>query len=513
MSLRWIAIATIVMVILVAITFNTFRYFGTSESETLKIAIPTDISTIDIHFAKGVSDFEILSKVYESLFKICFDSTSNKLIYKPWLIKSFVQINETCWVFILRNNIYFHNGKELTSDDVKCSLERAMKIGPIGRMLLRDAEGNPIIREIKILNKTTFALTLNKPFYPLIENLAHLATAIIPKEICKKYFDGPITNLSDVIGSGPYKLVEYERGKGAKLVFFNNYWGLKPRIKNVEYLILPDSNARVSALLTGQVDVILGVPPELIQQLKEKNFKIYNITGVRLVLIAINVKRIPDVRIRQALNYAIDKELIVKNMLHGYARVADSVVSPVFPDAAKLQIYRYDPARAHQLLKESEWINKTLKLLVSTRSPTDIEVAQVVQSFLKRIGIEVVIEELEHTAFLKKVFMDHDFDLALYGPTPSSLYYALTYWRTGAALNAPQYTNPTVDKLLDKVASEKDPSKRTEIYKTIQKAIWEDCPAIWLYFENVIIASKTTIKELKILPFQMLELERVSIDE
>ena len=124
-----------------------------------------------------------------------------------------------------------------------------------------------------------------------------------------------------------------------------------------------------------------------------------------------------------------------------------------------------------------------------------------------------MIEELEHTAFLKRVFVEHDFDLALYGPSPSSLYYALTYWRTGAALNAPQYSNPYVDKLLDKAASEKDLAKRAEIYRIIQEVIWKDCPAIWLYFENVVIASKPTVNELKILPFQMLDLEKVSIDE
>ena len=513
MRLHWIAIAIVAIAIIVVILFNVFQYFGISKTETLRIAIPTDISTIDIHFAKGVSDFEILGKVYESLFKIYFDSHSNKLMYKPWLIRSFTRINNTYWVFILRSNVHFHNGKELTSDDVKCSLERAMKIGPIGRMLLRDAEGKPIIKEIRVLNMTAFALILNKPFYPLIENLAHLATAIMPREICEKYFDTPVTNLSDVIGTGPYKLIEYRRGKGAKLALFTNYWETKPRVKNVEYIVSPDPNARVSALLTGQVDIILGVPPELIQQLKEKNFKIYNITGARLVLVAINVKRIPEVRVRQAMNYAIDKRSIVENMLYGYARVADSVVSPVFPGAAKLRIYKYNSSKAQQLLRESGEINETLKLLVSTRSPTDIEVAQIIQNLLKRIGIEVVIEELEHTAFLKRVFVEHDFDLALYGPSPSSLYYALTYWRTGAALNAPQYSNPYVDKLLDKAASEKDPAKRAEIYRIIQEVIWKDCPAIWLYFENVVIASKPTVNELKILPFQMLDLEKVSIDE
>jgi ABC-type transport system substrate-binding protein len=118
---------------------------------------------------------------------------------------------------------------------------------------------------------------------------------------------------------------------------------------------------------------------------------------------------------------------------------------------------------------------------------------------------------MEHTAFLKKVFTDHDFDLAIYGPSPSSLYYALTYWRTGASLNGPKYSNPYYDKLLDEIAKEVNDSRRAELYRQAQETLWRDAPAIWLYYEDILIAVKPNVKGLQVLPFQMLVVDNVTV--
>ncbi|MCC6057398.1 MAG: hypothetical protein LM568_00580, partial [Desulfurococcaceae archaeon] len=150
-------------------------------------------------------------------------------------------------------------------------------------------------------------------------------------------------------------------------------------------------------------------------------------------------------------------------------------------------------------------------LLVSTRSPMDIQLAQVVQYYLKAVGIDVEIVQMEHTAFLKKVFTDHDFDLAIYGPSPSSLYYALTYWRTGASLNGPKYSNPYYDKLLDEIAKEVNDSRRAELYRQAQEVLWRDTPALWLYYEDILIAVKPNVRGLQVLPFQMLVVDNVTV--
>ena len=512
---RSIAIPILVIALVIASSLYISSMMGNPSThhrvKELRIAISTDISSIDINYATGVADFEILGKVYEALFKIDYDSIEKKLIYKPWLVESYSQINETYWLFTLKKGVRFHNGDELTAWDVKASIERSMEVSPIGRMLLRDVYGNPIIESITVYNKTTFSLKLRSPFTPLVEHLAHLAVSIMPRTVAERYSNDRISNLSDVIGTGPYRIIEYVRGQYIKLQRFSGYWNGEPHAEVITYIVAPDPNTRVAALETGQVDIATGIPPEMVTQLESRGFKIYNEVGVRFVIVAINTQRIPDVRLRQAMNYAVDKKAIIDSVMKGFATPAESIVSQIFPGSVKLEGYSYSPEKAKMVIVEAGGVDRALTLLVSTRSPKDIEVAQIVQNFLSKVGIDVEIQTMEHTAFLKKVFTEHDFDLAIYGPSPSSLYYALSYWRSGAALNAPLYSNPEVDSLLDEVAREGDRERQYELYRRIQEIIWRECPAIWLYYENIIVATKPDIEGLKILPFQMLILDTISI--
>lgn len=510
---RTVAVILIIIVSVVGsslyITYSRSLWQQLHTVRELKIAIPTDITTLDINYAIGVSDFEVLGKVYESLFRIDYDSAAKKLIYRKWLVEDYRRISDTEWLFILRSGVKFHNGEELTSWDVKASIERALKVSPIGKMLLRDARGEPIIEDVVVHNRTAFTVRLRGPFTPLIEHLAHLAIAVIPRSVAERYRDSRIGNASDAVGTGPYRLLEYVRGQYVKLQRFSGYWRGEPRIKNLTYMIIPDASTRMSAIEAGQVDIAVGIAPEMVSRLEGRGVKIHSETGVRLVIAAINVQRVPDVRIRCAMNYAVDRKAVVDRMMGGFAVVAQSIVSPVFPGYAQLESYAYDPEMAKRLIREAGGVPRKLTLLVSTRSPKDVELAQVLQNYLSVVGVDVEIQTMEHTAFLKRVFTDHDFDLAIYGPSPSSLYYGLTYWRSGAALNAPLYSNSEVDALLDEAARESSVERQYELYRRVQEIVWRDCPAVWMYYENIIVAVKPGVEGLKILPFQMLVLDEV----
>lgn len=482
---------------------------GKGEVVSLNIAISTDIKTLDIATATAVADFEVLGNVYEALFKITYDESLNKLVYIPWLVKSYSVVNETLWIFRLRDGVVFHNGKKLTALDVNASIMRALRVGGIPKMLFTDAKGEPIIERIVVFNETVFGIRLQKPFSPLIEHLAHLSMAIMPKEIAEKYMDNMITDINDVIGTGPYRITEWERGTYIRLTGFGNYWRGAPKVRELKYLVTPDPNARVVALRTGQADIAVGVPPEVVNELKSKGYNIIVTPIVRHVIMAINTQRIPDVRIRQAMNYAVDKEALVRYVMRGYAKVSTSVISTFFPEAVELKPYEYNPDKARELLTEAGGINRTLTLLVSTRGAKDLELAEAIKSYLADIGITVSIVTMEHSAFLKRVFTEHDFDLAIYGPSPSSAYYGLTYWRTNASLNGPLYSNPEVDRLLDLAAQVEDKSIRLDIYRQIQEIIWSECPAVWLYYEVLITATKPGIDGVVVLPFQRLQLDAV----
>ena len=489
----------------------TETYTAVVYAKPLRIAIPSDLSKIDIHYATGVADFEVLGKVYEALFRIDIDNATGKLVYRPWLVESYVKVNETFYIFKLRSNVFFHNGKRLDSWDVKASIERAMRLSGIAKQLLFDSSGKPIVKEIRVLNSSAFAIVLSKPYAFLFEALAHLSTSVMPREIAEKYAHGPINDSRDVIGTGPFRFVYYEKGVRVVLERFDGYWGKKPAVSMLTYLILPDHSSRINALLSGEADIAVGVSPDIVDSLRSKGFTVYNVTGVRLVLVAINCERFPDKRFRQALSYAIDKEAIVKNLLRGYASIASSVASPVFPYVYTFKPFEYNASKARELLNQVGYPNRTLILLYSTRSPKDAQLAQVVQQYLKAVGINVEIIGLEHNQFLQKVFKEHDFDLAIYGPSPSSLYYALTYWRTGAYLNGPKYSNKHFDELLNQIAFEVNESRRVALLEEAQRVLYYDAPAIWLYFENILVATKPEVKGLLIMPFQHLRLDNVYI--
>jgi len=491
----------VTIVIVLAIALSTIGYIYISlprrtEEQTLRIGLSTDISTIDIHFARGVADFEVLGKVYEALFKIDTDE-SGGIVYKPWLIRYWQQINSTTYLFVLKDNIKFHNGKPLDAWDVKASIERAVK-GYIGSILLKDANGTPIIDRIEVLNTTTFMIILRKPFAFLLEHLAHLSISIMPREIAEKYMNEPIGNISDVVGTGPYRFVSYEPGSSIVLKVFDDYWGGKPKISTVVYKVLKDSTARLAALFNNEIDIAVGLSPDNAKDVVSRGFRIVNVSGTRLVIIAINNDRIPDPRVRMAMNYAIDREAIVKNIFSGYAKVAQWVIPPLSPDVVVMNPYSYDPEKARKLLEEAGFrLNRTLTLLVSTRSAKDITVAEAVQSYLRDIGIDVKIVAMDHNTFLDMVFNKHDFDLALYGPSPSSVYYGLSYWRTGSSLNGPNYSNPEYDELLDKAALESNATVRAELLREAQEILWRDCPAIWLYLEDFIYGVNPRVQGLR----------------
>jgi len=467
-------------------------------AQELRIGLSTSISTIDIHFATGVADFEVLGKVYEALFKIDVDE-SGRLVYKPWLAEKFIQVNSTAYLVILRSGVKFHNGKVMDAWDVKASIERSMNYSPIGKMLLRDASGQPLIDRIGVVNSTALIIVLRKPFAFLPEHLAHLAVAVMPRDIAEKYGEKPINSTSDVVGTGPYRVVEYSPGSYIVLEAFDGYWQGSFKIRRVEYRFISDSTARLAALFNGDIDIAVGVPPDMASDVASRGFRILSVVGTRLVIVAINVNSVPDAIVRQAFNYAVDKKAIVDSILKGYATVAQWVVPPIFPGVVPQQPYEYNPEKARQMLESAGFKQeKPLRFLVSTRSPKDLEVAQAVQRYLKNVGVDVEIVPMEHTAFLKAVFNQHDFDLALYGPSPSSLYYGLTYWRTGSSLNGPNYSNPTYDRLLDEAASEMDETRRAQQLAEAQKILWNDCPAIWLYAENFIYAVNPKVEGIRI---------------
>jgi peptide/nickel transport system substrate-binding protein len=470
-----------------------------AEIDVLRISQRADLSSIDVQVATDAPTLSVFSHVYETLFKIRFDA-QGRASFEPWLVESYKQVNDTVWEFKLRPGIKFHDGTPLTSRDVKASFERGPKVGGLPRTLLGP------VKEVQVVDDLTFRIVLRYPFVPLIAHLSHPSTAIIPAKVVELFPDKPIDSTRHIIGTGPYRFVEYVKGERTVLEAFDGYWGKKPTVKRIVWTPVPDDSTRVSYLEAGTVDVITHVPPHMVPTLKAKGFQVIQIPSTRVIYIGINVERIPDVRVRQALNLAIDKNAIVQRILEGAGSVATAPISPAVFGYTKLDPYPYDPARARALIREAGWEGRELVFITPQgRYLRDREIASAVQASLEAIGLKVRVEVMEWAAYISRVTTQKDFDLFLLGWSTVTLdadYGLYSLFRTGAPFNRMLYSNPDVDAFLDRAREVADPTLRQQYYVLAQQQIWRDAPWIFLHYEDIIVAMKPGIAGVEIQPIE-----------
>lgn len=469
------------------------------EIDTLRISQRADLSSIDVQVATDAPTLSVFSHVYETLFKIEFDE-QGRASFKPWLVESYKQVNETVWEFKLRAGVKFHDGSPLTARDVKASFERGPKVGGLPRILLGP------VKEVQVVDDLTFRLILNYPFAPLIAHLAHPSTAIIPAKVAELFPDKPIDDTKYIIGTGPYRFVEFVKGERTVLEAFEGYWGPKPTVKRIIWYPVPDDSTRVSYLEAERADIITHVPPHLVKSLKDKGFQIIQIPSTRVIYIGINVERIPDVRVRQALNYAVDKNAIVQVILEGAGSVATAPISPAVFGYTKLDPYPYDPERARRLIREAGWEGKELVFITPQgRYLRDREIADVIKNYLEAIGLKVRIEVMEWAAYINRVTTQKDFDLFLLGWSTVTLdadYGLYSLFRTGAPFNRMLYSNKEVDAYLDMARETANPTLRQQYYALAQQIIWKDAPWIFLHYEDIIVAMKPGLVKVEVQPIE-----------
>ena len=467
--------------------------------DTLRISQRADLSTIDVQVATDAPTLSVFSHVYETLFKIEFDK-EGRANFKPWLVESYRQINETVWEFKLRSGIKFHDGSPLTARDVKASFERGPKVGGLPRILLGP------VKEVQVIDDLTFRLVLKYPFVPIIAHLSHPSTAIIPAKIAEMFPDKPIDSTKYIIGTGPYRFVEFVKGERTVLEAFEEYWGEKPTVKRIIWIPVPDDSTRVSYLEAGTVDIATHVPPHLVGTLKAKGFQVIQIPSTRIIYIGINVERVPDVRVRQAMNYAVDKNAIVQKILEGAGSVATAPISPAVFGYTKLDPYPYDPERARRLIREAGWEGRELVFITPQgRYLRDREIADAVKAYLEAVGLRVRVEVMEWAAYIQRVTTQKDFDLFLLGWSTVTLdadYGLYSLFRTGAPFNRMLYSNPEVDAYLDRAREVGIPELRVQYYALAQKLIWQDAPWIFLHYEDIIVAMKPGIVGVEIQPIE-----------
>jgi ABC-type transport system substrate-binding protein len=442
------------------------------------MALASNLSSLDIQDVQSFTDGLAMGiNVYDRLFE-----QSPKGL-KPGLAERWdTSADGRTWTFTLRKGVKFHDGTPLTAHTVKASLDRVMDPS----LKLRQAGKYQGVTSVEASDDVTLKLVTEKPLGSLPGNLTHQSGGSIQNAAAaaQKKFG---------VGSGPFKLVEYVPDDRLVLDANKDYWGGLPGVDRLVFRIIPEARTRLSMLQAGEVQVIYNVAPNEIPGLRSDpryHVEVPPSSGWRIYGFNTQKKPFDDVRVRQALNYAVDKETIVRDILKGVGHVADSPFGPGMFSYVPTFTYAYDPEKAKQLLSAAGLASgfKTSLLISPGEIISATEVATAVQAYLQQVGVQAEIKSLEQAVWLSELTKPMDqntvemFEYQYGGADPDALRLNLHSAEWPPKRNAAFYKNPKLDSLFDEAATTADQAKRAEVYKQVQQMVMDDAP--WLFISD-----------------------------
>lgn len=486
----------------------------TSDSSGVKqvftVAVGSEIGDLNPHNYK--SSFPALDLVYEPLVRYAPDGTLKPALAKSWKISD----DGKTWTFQLREGVTFHDGTPFDATAAKWNLERW-----VGG---KDHDWLPTATDVKSIetpDKYILVLRMKQPYYGALQELA----LVRPVRFLSPKAADAAGNFLKPVGTGPWQVQQDNSTQRAVFVPYKNYWGTKPKLDEVVFDVIPDPQTRVAALLSGQAkliggDNIGGIPLESVPSLKsDPKVKLLTATGSTTYFIQTNYNRPPfdDVRVRQALNYAINREAISSKVFNGLAAPAKGVFAPNIPYAtySNPQLYAYNPQQAKTLLDQAGWkpgkdgiVEKNglplqLTMVVDADSfPQAKSMAEVIQAQLKDIGIGMEIRLLDSGGW-SNALMKKEFDLAINLTWGSPYDPHLSLKQMFHSSDKPVehggiYANPKLDKLIDDALAAKDEKQRQTRYEEVQKFMDENAAVIPVVYSSRVYAVSSNVTDFNL---------------
>lgn len=457
------------------------------DSSEIVVGIPQDLEdSLDPHKALAAGTKEILFNVYEGLLKP--DSQGNNI---PAVAESYtVSEDLMTYTFKLRYGIKFHNGKNVTADDVKYSIDKFAGISDGSEPLV---SAFSVIEEVNIIDDKTVDVVLNTPDTDLPTYLAMVSAAIIPKDN-----ENPDTV---AIGTGPYKYVSRSPQENVICEAFDDYWGEKANIKNVTFKVEANADSIVMDLLGGSIDFYARLTIDQVKQLNDE-FSVYEGTMnlVQALYLNNNVKPFDDVRVRQALSYATDVDEILNITAEGKGTKIGSSMFPAFGkyyDESLSELYPTDIEKAKELLKEAGYENGfNMTITVPSNYQPHIDVAQVLAEQYKKIGVNAEIQLVEWNSWLSNVYTGRDFESTVIGVDASYLAASalLSRFESTAANNFINFKSDAYDKAYNKTLTTADDDERTALYLECEKILADEAANVYIQDlpEYVVLNKKFT---------------------
>ena len=496
MGMRTAVAATAVLLCLVLSAGAAWAADDVQRGGTLIIGVDQEAIGLDPNIVTSFSSHRRVELLYNRLVR--YDNEANIV---GDLAYAWEYVDPTTVVFHLRQGVKFHNGRELTAEDVKYTIER----------ILNPATGSPArsflepIEEVVVVDDYTVELRLREPVASLLDALAHTNTSIVPREEVERHGDLQRT----AVGTGPFRLERWIPDQEMVLTRNPDYFieGL-PYLDQIIIRVIPDQMSLLAGVRTGSLHAATISEGTVLQAaLADRNLNVLSVPSLNLRTYGFNTTRPPfnDARVRHAIALALDRTALIRAAEFGLAQPSAPLPSSATFWAAPLeQLPNYTPDldRARELLREAG-VPENFQFNIVT-SPTyegGLAVAQVIQAQLRRIGLNPQLEVVEWGIYIDR-WVKRDFDSMVElrggGADPDRFLYRLIHSR--GAVNNFLYGHPEVDRLLEEGRRLTDPEQRRAVYFEVQKLLAEEAPYIALYTPLSTMVTNRNVQGLKLVP-------------
>ena len=450
--------------------------------------------SLDPHVSTAANDFRIVRNIFDGLVR----NKPGTLEIEPALATDWTISEDGLeYVFTLREGVTFHDGSPFNAEAVKFNFDRMLdenhpyaNTGPFPLSFFFAS-----VENVEAVDDSTVKFTLNEPYAPFLSNLASPTGLLVSPAAVEQHGAEFSRN---PVGTGPFKFEEWQSNSRVVVSRNHAYWDGAPPLEAVIFRPITDANTRVAEMLSGGIDLLLEPPPDNVAQFRDDpGFVVNETVGPHVWYVMLNMREgvFADERVRQAVNYAVNKQSLVEDVLQGTADISAGPIPPAFNWAYNPDIdpYPYDPDKARELIAEAgaEGAQVTFLVTESGSGMLDpVPMGTAIQADLAAVGLDVSIRTYEWNTFLAEVNPGLEgkadmAEMAWMTNDPDTLPY-LTL-RTAAfpedgGFNSSYYSNEEVDQLLDRARTETDQDVRADLYRQVQTIVHEDAP--WLFVAN-----------------------------
>jgi peptide/nickel transport system substrate-binding protein len=494
---------------------------------SLRIAYAAEPKNLHPQIDSGTEGVYIQMQVYDSLVNV---DPNGKII--PGLATALPeQPDDKTYIFHLRQNVKFHNGKPFTADDVVWTFDRLLGKFP-DLQSTQAARFGGQIASVEKVDDATIKITMKQPWSDFMILMAADKYMRIQQKDAE-IAAGKEYGQTVVVGTGPFKFKEWNKGDHLTIVRNDDYWGDPAYLDQIIYKAIPEDATRMAAFDSGDIDVLFAPALKDVKKYEtDSKFKVLTADAGNIKNLSFNTTRDPfkDAKVRQALYYGINREEIVDGIYHGYAAVGQGILPPWNPanDPSKTY-YPYDPDKAKQLLSEAGYSSsKPLEFEITTANATEFtDLSTLIQAQLETIGVKATVTPLDASAYTAKTFPT---EVGHPNPGFQASVYRLIYgfpttdygWRTyhpQSALDTFGYNqeggvqNPEVVTLLDQSTQVTDVAKQKEIYSKLSDLIMADAPWVLLAIQKNVLVSHAAVKDLTVIVISNMPLKGVWLDK